>query len=148
VYNNVRDKYQNYTCVFEDYKCCHTLKLTFDFDSFTLSCALHAIAKSRVNPEIRIRFTVKDPDAVNALILQDAATNARQKAEILCHASGATLGNLVTINYNWNEVSFVSSTVYDYDSDCITVGAAPSNIEINPENIKASDSAAFTWEIL
>ena len=148
VYDNVRDKYQNYTRVFEGYKCCHTLKLLFDFDFFTLSRALHAIAKSRVNPEIRISFTVKDPDAMNALILQDAATNARQKAGILCHASGVTLGNLVNIHYNWNEVSFVSRTVYDYDSNCIAVGAAPCNIEINPDDINAADSAAFMWEIL
>lgn len=146
-YDNVRDKYQNYVRVFEGYVCSHTLKLVFDFDTTLLASALNAIAKSRVNPEIRIEFTVKNPDAVNALILQDAAANARQKAEILCAASGVTLGNLINIDYNWGEISFLSRTTYDY-ADCVPAGAVPCEIDIEPDDIKAADSAAFTWEIL
>lgn len=146
VYDRVRDKNQNYITVFGGYECSHTLKLVFDFDSSRLSGALSAVAQSGVNPEIQISFTVKNPEAVNALILQDAAANARQKAEILCAASGVKLGKLLTIDYNWAEVNFVSRTTYNY-GDCMVKAAAPSAVEIDPDDIKASDSAAFVWEI-
>lgn len=146
VYDRVRDKNQNYITVFDGYECSHTLKLVFDFVSSRLSGALSAVAQSGVNPEIQISFTVKNPEGVNALILQDAAANARQKAEILCAASGVKLGKLLTIDYNWAEVDFVSRTTYNY-GDCMVKAAAPSAVEIDPDDIKASDSAAFVWEI-
>ena len=146
VYDSVRDRDRNYISVFDGYECTHNLKLVFDFDTVRLSSALGAVAKSRVNPKINIDFTVKNPAAVNEMILQDAAANARKKAEILCAASGVKLGNLVCIDYNWGEVTYVSRAKYAMD-DCIAVGAAPCDIEIDPDDIEAGDTAAFVWEI-
>ena len=147
-YDRVRDKYGNYHEVFNGYECSHDLKLTFDFNTTTLSNALNAITNSRINPKIKIKFTIKNPSAVNELILQDATENARRKAEILCRASGVVLGKLLLIDYNWGEISFVSSTRYDYD-DCMMAapGCAFSDVEIVPDDIKASDTASFVWEI-
>lgn len=147
-YDRVRDKYGNYHEVFNGYECSHDLKLTFDFNTTTLSNALNAITNSRINPKIKIKFTIKNPSAVSELILQDATENARRKAEILCRASGVSLGKLLLIDYNWGEVTFVSPTRYDYD-DCMIAAPAGhfSGVEIEPENIKASDTATFVWEI-
>lgn len=79
VYDSVRDRDRNYISVFDGYECTHNLKLVFDFDTACLSSALGAVAKSRVNPKINIDFTVKNPAAVNEMILQDAAANAKRK---------------------------------------------------------------------
>lgn len=145
LYNRIQDENRNYTTVFDGYECSHTLKLVFDFDSARLSRGLNALAQSGVNPEIQISFTVKDPEAVNAQILQAAAVNARQKAEILCAASGVKLGKLVTIDYNWTEVNFVSPTTYTVGR-CLA-DTASCDMDMDPDLIRASDSAAFVWEI-
>ena len=146
VYDSVRDSDHNYNRVFSGYECKHNLKLVFDFDTARLSKALGAVAKSRVNPKINIDFTVKNPAAVNEMILQDAAANAKKKAEILCAASGVKLGNLVCIDYNWGEATYVSKTEYEVDA-CFTLNSTPCEIEIDPGDIEAGDTAAFIWEI-
>ena len=146
-YDRVLDKNQNYISVFAGYECTHCVKAQFDFSTERLSAALGAIAGSMVNPTINIDFTVKNPAAVNELILQDATRNARRKAEILCAAADVKLGRLVDISYNWSEVNFYAQTKYSVDS-CLTANCAPSDIDIDPDDIQAGDSATFIWEIV
>lgn len=146
VYDSVRDKDRNYVNVFSGYECSHSLKLRFDFDSVRLSDALLATMRSKANPRIDIAFTVKDSSAVNELILQRAAENARKKAEILCDASGVKLGSLVGIDYNWGEVSFVSRAKY-MGNDAVAAGCVPCEMDIEPDDIDAEDTVTFVWEI-
>lgn len=141
VYDSFYDKNDKYISVFDGYECTHNLKLVFDFDTARLSDALGAVAKSQVNPKIKINFTIKDPTAINEMVLQDAAVNARKKAELLCAASSVRLGDLICIDYNW----YASKTKY-YMLDCIM--ELPREIEIDPDDVEAGDSAAFVWEIL
>lgn len=143
-YDRIKDKNQNYISVFAGYACTHSTKLTFRWKPERLSAALGAIAESMVNPTIHIAFTVKNPSAVNELILQDATQNARRKAEILCAAAGVKLGRLLDIHYNWSEVEFHAQTKYNA-ADCLAL--SPSGIEINPDDIHAGDTATFVWEI-
>lgn len=148
VYDSVRDRDRNYVSVFSGYECTHNLKLVFDFDTKRLSAALGAIADSRVNPKINIDFTVKNPAAVNELILQDAAANAKRKAEVLCAASGVKLGELVCIDYNWGEITYVSQAKYAMEDCIMAAAAAPCDIDIDPDDIDAGDTATFVWEIV
>ena len=148
VYDSVRDRDRNYVSVFSGYECTHNLKLVFDFDTKRLSAALGAIADSRVNPKINIDFTVKNPAAVNELILQDAAANARRKAEVLCAASGVKLGDLICIDYNWGEITYISQAKYAMEDCIMAAAAAPCDIDIDPDDIDAGDTATFVWEIV
>ena len=148
VYDSVRDRDRNYVSVFSGYECTHNLKLVFDFDTKRLSAALGAIADSKVNPKINIDFTAKNPAAVNELILQDAAANARRKAEILCAASGVKLGELVCIDYNWGEITYISQAKYAMEDCIMSAAAAPCDIDIDPDDIDAGDTATFVWEIV
>ena len=107
-----------------------------------------AIADSRVNPKINIDFTVKNPAAVNELILQDAAANAKRKAEILCAASGVKLGELVCIDYNWGEITYISQAKYAMEDCIMSAAASPCDIDIDPDDIDAGDTATFVWEII
>lgn len=146
-YDHVKDKHQNYVKVFTGYEYSHDVKLVFDWCAERLSAALGAIAQSAVKPAISIDFTVKNPSAVNEMILQDATRNARRKAEILCGASGVKLGQLLDIDYSWNEVSFYSKTRYNTD-DSIAASCAAGSVEIEPDDIQAGDTATFVWEIV
>ena len=145
-YDRLNDGKGNYTSVFMGYKCRHELKIEFDFDTKRLAKALSEISECIAKPEISIDFTVKDSSAVSGELLKAAVKNAREKAEILCAASGAKLGELLSIDYNWGELHLYSATDYDVEGKCMMPGAAD-DMDIEPEEIKARDTATFAWEI-
>ena len=145
-YDRLNDGKGNYTSVFMGYKCRHELKIEFDFDTKRLAKALSEISECIAKPEISIDFTVKDSSAVSGELLKAAVKNAREKAEILCAASGAKLGDLLSIDYNWGELHLYSATDYDVEGKCMMPGAAD-DMDIEPEEIKARDTATFAWEI-
>lgn len=145
-YDRLNDGKGNYTSVFMGYKCRHELKIEFDFDTKRLAKALSEISKCIAKPEISIDFTVKDSSAVGGELLKAAVKNAREKAEILCAASGAKLGELLSIDYNRVELHLYSATDYDVEGKCMMLGAAD-DMDIEPEEIKARDTATFEWEI-
>lgn len=145
-YDRLNDGKGNYTSVFMGYKCRHELKIEFDFDTKRLAKALSEISECIAKPEISIDFTVKDSSAVSGELLKAAAKNARGKAEILCAASGAKLGELLSIDYNWGELHLYSATDYDVEGKCMMLSAAD-DMDIEPEEIKARDTATFEWAI-
>ena len=148
-YENVKDRQGNYKREFVGYACTYRLKLAFDFDSKQLAQVISAIAECGAKPELSIAFTVKNPATVSEELLNSATENARAKAEILCKASGSTLGQLLNIDYNWGELNVFSRTSYDVE-DCIQPLMAMSKCaapEIEPDDIDVTDTVAFTWEI-
>lgn len=147
-YDRVKDRNGNYTSVFNGYICTHRLKVEFDFDTKRLAQALYAISRCLANPELSISFTVKDPSAVNTELLKSATINAKEKAQILCEASGVELGQLLTIDYNWGELNVVSRTDYMLEEKCMAMPVGSlADIDIEPDDIDVSDTATFVWEI-
>lgn len=146
-YEGETDEHGRYRNVFVGYVCRYTLKLSFDMDAKRLAQTLTAISESGANAEFSIKFTVKDPERVSAELLVSATENARQKAEVLCAASGAKLGTLIKINYDWTDVNVFSPSVYKMEMErgVAVAGAVP---EFEPENIESNDSAVFIWEII
>ncbi len=142
-----RDKNGNYHSVFEGYSCLQRLKLEFALDTKLLSRVLAAIAECISEPELQIRFTVKDKAAVSEALLESAAANAKKKAQILTKASGVKLGELISIIYDWSELDVYSNTHYEVEENCLrSCGAV--NFDITPDDIESSDSATFIFTIL
>lgn len=146
-YEGVQDERGNYKNVFKGYACMHAMKLEFAFDTKLLSAVLSAAAKSTAEPELNISFTVKDKNAVSEALLKNAAENARQKAEILCAASGVRLGELLSVNYDWSELHMVSPTSFGMERQCMAKNAM-ADMAFHPDDISVSDSAAFVWQII
>lgn len=146
-YDRVKDRNGNYERVFRGYEVVHRLKLSFDLDVGRLSQALSAVAGCLSHPQLSIAFTVKDATAINEEMLRSAAANAKRKAEILCDASGVTLGDLAAIDYNWSELDIYSHTKYDYCEDALMELPVGAPIEMEPDDIDVSDTATFVWEI-
>lgn len=147
-YDSKKDRNGNYYRVFNGYVVRHRLKVSFDFDTKVLSKALGAIASCLAEPELSVNFTVKDSSAVNEELLKSAAENAKKKAEILCAASGVTLGDLVNIDYNWGEINLYSDTRYAMEQDCMMKSCASAmDIDIDPDDIDVSDTVTFIWQI-
>ena len=135
-----------YHRIFVGYKCRHKLRLSFDMDTERLADVMSAIGASLAKPEISIGFTVKDTQKVRDMILQSAAEDAHRKAEILCKASGVELGDLLRIEYSWNELHIDHSL--DIDMMCCKEEklSAPS-YDFHPDDIEAGDTVDFLWEI-
>ena len=114
-----------------------------------MSQVFSAVASCPAHPELRISFTAKDPSSIKDALLCEATANARKKAELLCNASGAKLGQLLTIEYNWGELDIHSNSKYKMDGDryCDIISQMITSIEIEPENIDVCDTATFVWEI-
>lgn len=148
-YESIKDRQGNYKREFAGYACTYRLKLAFDFDSKQLAKVISSIANSGAKPELSIAFTVKNPAMVSEELLASAAKNAREKATILCSASGCEMGQLLSIDYNWGELNIISRTSYEME-DCLVPLAAMDKCcapEIEPDDIDVSDTVAFTWEI-
>lgn len=148
-YESVRDSDGNYQSVFAGYACSYRLKLAFDLDNERLAAVLTAVAASGAEPELGIAFTVKDPAKVDEELLASAAANAREKAQVLCAASGVGLGELLSIDYDWDELRIVSKTRYEVADAAMPMMAAGKRSvpEIEPDDIDLHDTAAFVWEI-
>ena len=148
-YESVKDRHGNYTREFVGYACIYRLKLAFDFNSKQLAKVISAIADSGADPEFNIAFTVKHPEKINDELLENAARNARKKAEILCKASGTEMGQLLSMDYNWGELNVVSRTKYEMKDSLMPLGVMSKccSPEIEPDNIDVSDTVSFTWEI-
>ena len=77
-YDSVRNSKGTYQRVFVGYNCSYNTRLSFDFDRDMLERTLNAIAESKAEPELSIRFTVRDGSAVKSALLEAAAENARR----------------------------------------------------------------------
>ena len=146
-YRSEQNDKGNYVQVFDGYVCHSGMKLAFDLDMKLLGETLSAIGSLSVQPELNVSFTVKEPEAVNSRLLKAAADNARGKAEILCAASGVTLGQLQRIEYNWSEPAAYSRTAVSADRMAMPMMKNAFRAEMTPEEIELSDSAAFIWEL-
>lgn len=52
------------------------------------------------------------------------------------------------IDYNWGELHLYSPTHYEMDPPCMArASAAPTAMDIEPDDIDVSDSVTFVWEI-
>ena len=146
-YEDTRDENGMYRSVFAGYMCFHSLKLEFDFTNENLSKTLSAIASCDAKPQFTLSFTVKDTAAIKEKLLESAAKNARQRAEILCAASGVSLGELINIDYNWGDVNLFSPTNFMRAKNESAAFGASFDAQLSPDDIRSSDSVTFTWEI-
>ena len=147
-YRSVKDKFGNYRSVFDRWKCCLDLKVEFALDTKLLTKVLHNIAKSNADCKVGVKFTLSNSGAIETALLDSAVKNARKKAETLCAALGAKLGELVKIDYNWSEIDIYSHTRYSHDySGQLSIDLGSAAPEINPEDIKLNDTATFIWQI-
>lgn len=154
-YESVPDEKGNYHTVFSGYNCSYDQLLRFDFDAARLGEALNAVAASKAKPELQVRFTVREPEKLEAELLRSAAENAKARAEVLCAASGCRLGELQRIDYDLNRLNFNSATMMDM-AECTMpqAGGGMRNAKrsfaaaLRPQDIDLSDTAVFVWEIL
>ena len=146
----LRPKSGNTRRVLTGYEFTHSIKVEFDSDNELLGKILYKLGHSALKPVFHIKFTVKDPEAAKNLLLENAVADSKAKAEIITKAAGVTLGEILSLDYSWGEIDFGTAPInrmfeadeyYDDDAD------ESYDIDVNPDDIKASDSVTVTWRI-
>ena len=146
-YERKRDAQGNYKDHFKGYICTHHLNFEFDYDMKELGKVLSALAGCEAKPKFSIRFSVKDQDAMRVRMLEDAVANAMSKAGILAKVAGVKLGEILRIDYSWGELEVYSQTRFEDFPKGIDTMDESSNIEIEPEDVEASDTVTVVWAI-
>jgi len=136
---------------FVGYKFRHFLKLEFDSDNKRLGKLLYALANCPLNPEFRIAYAVKDPEAAKNTLLGKAVKDAMKKAEVLAAAACVTLKGIQSIDYSWGEINFEVSPMRNdlmMDKRMAPMAAMDSyDMDIEPDDIEVSDTVTVVWEI-
>lgn len=130
------------------YRFDHSMKIEFDSDNKRLGKILYALAHSSLDPEFSISYTIKDPESVKNKLLAKAVKDAKEKAEVLTSAAGASLGKILSIDYSWSEIRFEERS-YELAQDDM-LGSAPDesyDLDIEPDDIKVSDTVTIVWKI-
>lgn len=146
-YESRRDMNGNYTQVFTGYSYNHEMKLEFDFDTKRLAELFDVLRENESEAVFNVSFSVKDKDAIADELLENAALNARKKAETLCRASGVKLGQLVKIDYSWDEFRVLSRASVNMCLDAMPMPCAPETFDIEPDDVSAEETVKFVWEI-
>lgn len=137
-----------YKTRFVGYRFTHVLKVEFDSDNRRLGKIVYALAKSPLDPEFHLSYTVKDPETVKNRLLGKAVKDAREKANVLTSAAGVTLGDMLSIDYSWSEMRFEERPLECLESRMMCAAPEEScNLDIEPDDIQASDTVTVVWEI-
>lgn len=133
---------------FIGYEYTHELKLEFMSDNEILGKILYALANSVLAPEFRLSYFVQDVEAVKNTLISKAVADARRKAEVLTQAAGVELKAVQYIDYSWKEIYWEREPMRDMCYEAIG-SCAPGSLQLNiePDDIKASDTVTVSWEI-
>lgn len=133
---------------FVGYKFVHTMKVEFDADNNLLGRVLYALAQAPVRPEFRINYTIKDAETAKNQLLGKAVADSKEKAHYLTEAAGVSLGDIVTIDYSWGEITFISKPIsrsLPLQEECCFSDSYM--IDIEPDDINVSDTVTVIWKI-
>ena len=149
-YENYKDK-GAYKQRFVGYKFYHQMKVEFESDNRRLGKILYALANCDIEPEFRLSYTVKDPEAAKNELLGSAVTDAKEKASVLTKAAGVTLKEVQSIDYSWGQIDFEVRPMNRMlmAEDCCEAPTAGRgyDLDIEPDDIEVSDTVTVIWEI-
>ncbi len=131
------------------YRYRHLLKVEFDSDRERLGKLLYALAHCSLQPEIRISYTVRDPEAVKNALIGKAVLDAKEKAAALTEAAGIGLKGIQSIDYSWREVSIECFPMQRnvLMADTVMENRSAYDLDLEPDDVEAADTVTVVWEI-
>lgn len=137
---------------FIGYRYTHRMKVEYESDNQRLGKILYALAVCPLDPEFRLAYTVKDPEAVKNELLGKAVRDAVAKAGVLSSAAGVKLGDIQSMDYSWGEIDFEFRPMQDLSVGCLDACDALKenslDLDIEPDDIEVQDTVTVIWEIV
>ena len=148
-YESYKAKDQSWKKRLIGYTYTHHMFIEFDADTKKLGEILYALAHSVITPEISIEYTVSDPEKHKDKLLKNAIEDSKHKAEVLSNAADVKLGDIVSIDYSWGEINFVSEPIqnFAFASAEKTTGRVGYDIDIEADDIDVTDTVTVIWNI-
>ena len=150
-YESYQDRDKSWKRRFEGYKFIHRTKIEFEADNNLLGKVLYALAHCPIRPEFTIEYTVADMEKCKNELLGKAIEDSKSKAEVLSKAADVNLGEILTIDYSWEEIDFVSKPMNDMMLRCCTedscVEPTGYDIDIEADDIDVTDTVTVIWSI-
>lgn len=148
-YESYKAKDQSWKKRLIGYTYTHHMLIEFDADNKKLGEILYALAHSVITPEISIEYTVSDPEKYKDELLKNAIEDSKHKAKVLAHAANIELGDIVSIDYSWGEINFVSEPIqnFAFASAEKTMSSPGYDIDIEADDIDVTDTVTVIWKI-
>ena len=132
------------------YSASQAISVEFDRASGLLGKVLGAASELSSAPTLSIEYALKDPEEAKQQLLADAVADSMRKAKTLAEAAGVGLGQIVTVDYSWESVSFGVRPLNSVDMREMKLRSASVEAfaqDIEPEEIRAEDTVTVIWEI-
>ncbi len=145
-----RREHGEYKQHFAGYRFRHRMKAEFPSDNERLGRILYALANGSVRPELRLSYTVSDPESAKNALLGKAVADAAEKAAVLTRSGGAALGDIQSIDYSWGEIEFECAPMgLDFVTNkCAAPTADSYALDIEPDDMEVSDTVTVVWELV
>lgn len=81
-------------------------------------------------------------------LLAAAVKDSQAKASVLTEEAGVNLGKIITIDYSWGEIDFVSRPLQEMSFRCCEpeeCESASYDMDIEPDDIDISDTVTVIW---
>jgi len=129
-------------------------KLEFDLNNKLLGEVLYVLAHGSASPRFRIDYTVKDVEAAKNQLLAKAVADSHTKATVLTQAANVELGDILSIDYSWEEMELryspAAGVLSAHEELKLLRGAEEEEsyqMDMEPDNIDITDTVTVIWEI-
>lgn len=149
-YETYQDGSNNWKQRFIGYQYTHEMKIEFPEDKEFLGKALYALAHSEANPEFHVVYIVKNAKLAKNELLGRAVSDSKRKAKVLAKAAGVQLGEVVNIDYSWEEEELIARPMARSlrpNMLAETAEAGSYDINISPDDITITDVVTVIWAI-
>lgn len=147
---SIKDQYGNYHEKFLGYEYDHIISFKFDNDNELLGKLLYSISKLNINPEVTVKYLIKDFEKAKNDLLAVAIKDSMTKAQVMADASNIILGEIESIDYSWGTIRYESNEFRVMNDSCMRlydVATTSFDIDIEPEDIHITDTVTVVWNL-
>lgn len=123
------------------------VKIDLSMDNHLLNNIVRGIGKFIKGAQVNIGYTVQDPRPHQLKMIARAASDAKEKAQIMVEALGCKLGDVETINYHEAGIS-VYSQARNIHSNNEAVSSTADSLDITPDDLVMSDTVDVVFHIV
>ena len=147
---SIKDQNGNYHDKFLGYEYDHIISFKFDNDNELLGKLLYSISKLNINPEVKVKYLIKDFEKAKNDLLAVAIKDSMTKAQVMADAANVELGDIESIDYSWGTIRYESNEFRVMNDSSMTLyDAAPTSfdIDIEPDDIHITDTVTVVWNL-
>lgn len=123
------------------------IKIDLPIDNVLVNNIVKGVGKFIPSAQINIGYTLQDERPSQLKMLARAVSDAKEKASIMAEAVGCKLGNVLKIDYRYQNIH-VASQARSIHSNAEAKASTPSSLEITPDDLVMSDTADVTFELI